>query len=550
MQRDRGWDRVVDVVVVGSGGAGLTAATLAHDGGAEVVVLEKADMVGGTTGVSGGMPWVPMNRHMGEVSMSDSRQEALEYIRRLTLGREPDPHLVEVYVDEAPRMLEYLEDHTPVKMTVPTTFNDYYANLPGGKEAGRSVEPAPFAAREELGEDAAQLRTSPHLPWLTMEEGAKFLRGDAPPDVELAGRRQSADVRVLGAALVASLYKGLRDRGVEVRTAMPVEDLVIDDGQVVGVVARSGADTVAVGARRGVVLASGGFEWNEGMVQAFIGTTLDPLSPPSNEGDGHRMAMRAGARLANMTSFWGQPAVMEPGFEYEGRPIVQMASFRSAPGVIVVNRHGRRFVNEGVTYQDFPKVLSAFDPVALDYPNAAPQWAIFDQQVKDRTVLLPSVLPGQPAPEWIVRAESIATLAQRIGVDATELEASVTRWNKHVAAGVDPDFLRGTTRFETHMTGHGPSPAQVMAPVESPPFYAIELRNGTIGTNGGVAIDAHGRVQDYRGGHVGGLYAAGNATASVFGPAYPGGGATLGPALTFGFLAGRHVAAQEPRALD
>jgi len=541
------FDRVVDVVVAGSGGAGLTAATLAADGGSEVVLLEKADHLGGTTGVSGGMPWVPGNRHMAEHGVEDSRADALTYIRRLTLGREPDPTLLEVYVDRAAEMLEYLETHTPLAVTVPPTFNDYYADLPGGKEKGRSVEPAPFDARQELGALAPMVRTSPHLPWLTMEEGAKFLRGDAPPDVELAGRRQADDVRVLGSALVASLVKGLCDRGVEVRTGEPVESLLTEGGAVVGVVARQGDVRVRIGARQGVVLTTGGFEWNRDMVRAFIGMELDPLSPPSNEGDGHRMAMEVGARMANMTSFWGQPAVLEPGFSYEGRPIVQMASYRSAPGVIVVNRHGHRFVNEGVTYQDFPKTLRTFDPVALDYPNDAPLWTIFDQGVKDRTVLLPSVLPGDPSPDWIVSAPTVRGLAEAIAVDPHALEATVERWNALVAAGSDADHHRGTMRFEAHMTGHPPSPTQILAPVAHPPFYAIELRNGTIGTSGGVLVDGDGRVRGYRQDVIPGLYAAGNAAASIFGPAYPGGGATLGPALTFGYLAGRHVSARERR---
>src|SRR5581483_7793140 len=272
------WDDVVDVVVLGSGAAALVAATLAHDGGASVAVLEKADLIGGTTGVSGGMPWIPMNRHMAEVGVDDSRDEALAYIRRLTLGREPDPALLETYVDTAPEMLDYLEAKTPLRMTAPTTFNDYYAHLPGGKLAGRSIEPAPFDARE-LGDWAPRLRTSPHLPWLTMEEGARFLRGEAMPDIELAGRRQAEDVRVLGAALVAALFKGLLDRGVEVRTAAAASDLVVEDGTVIGVQSAVGA----IGARRGVVLACGGFEWNPEMVRGFIGEPIEPMSPPHNE---------------------------------------------------------------------------------------------------------------------------------------------------------------------------------------------------------------------------------------------------------------------------
>jgi 3-oxosteroid 1-dehydrogenase len=248
-----------------------------------------------------------------------------------------------------------------------------------------------------------------------------------------------------------------------------------------------------------------------------------------------------------MTSYWGQPAILEPGVTFEGRPMPQMATFRSTPGVIAVNKHGRRFVNEGVTYQDFPKVLGTYDPVALDHPNEAPLWLVFDQRVKDTAVVLPSVLPGQPAPEWIVQAPTIAELAGRIGVDPDSLVATVDRWNDQVAAGEDTDFHRGTTAFEAQMTGRQPSPERCLAPVARPPFYAVQLHNGALGTSGGPRIDAHARVLRYDGEPVPGLYAAGNAAAGVFGPAYPGGGATLGPALTFGYLAGRHAAAQDPR---
>ncbi|HEY1635144.1 MAG TPA: FAD-dependent oxidoreductase [Acidimicrobiales bacterium] len=544
------WGEVVDVVVLGSGAAGLAAATLAHDGGAQVLVLEKADLIGGTTGVSGGMPWIPMNRHMADVGVPDSREEALGYIRRLTLGREPDPELIERYLDIAPEMLDYLETKTPLRMSAPPGFNDYYAHLPGGKPAGRSIEPLPFDARAELGPEwAARLRTSPHLPPLTMAEGAKYLRGDATPDVDLIVRRQESDIRVLGPALVGALFKGLLDRGVEVRTSSPASDLVGSDAGVLGVQAEHDGRREGIGARQGVVFACGGFEWNASMVSAFIGQELDPLSPPHNDGDGLRMAMKAGAMLANMTSFWGQPAIHEPGRMFEGRPMMQMGTVRSTPGVIVVNKHGRRFINEGVTYQDFPRVVGDFDPVAIDYPNEAPQWLVFDQRVKDSAVILPSVLPGGPAPDWIAQAPTVGELARRIGLDVPTLETTVTRWNGQVAAGEDRDYRRGTNTFELHMSGEVPSPARCMAPVAQPPFYAVALRNGALGTNGGPRIDSDARVRTYTGGVIPGLYAAGNVAASVFGPAYPGGGATIGPALTFGYLAGRHVATQPRRSI-
>jgi len=539
------WDQVVDVLVLGSGAAGLSAAVAAHDGGAETLVLEKARLIGGTAGVSGGIIWIPLNRHMAAAGISDSREEALEYIRRLTLGSEPDPALVETYVDRAHDVAEYLEDNTPLQLMVSSSFTDYYADLPGGKpEGGRSLESEPFDARAALGAESPKVRTSPHLAWLTLDEGAKALiGGDVPAD--LAAQRERDDVRVIGSALVASLYRGLLDRGVEVVTGVRGDELVRDDdGAIVGaVVLRDGARQ-AIGARRGVVIATGGFEWNPELVKAFIGEPVEPMSPPHNEGDGLRMAMEAGAALGNMRAFWGQPALMDPNAEFEGERMIEMGGARAIPGVVVVNGHGRRFVNEAVSYQDFPKAVAAFDPVAVEHPNHD-HWMVYDQRLKDAAAILPSMPAGEPAPDWVHRGETIRELAEDAGIDPDGLEATIERWNAHVASGHDPDFGRGSAWYEAFMTG-GPTPA-VLAPVQQGPFYAMRMLHGALGTNGGPRITVDGEVRDLRGGTIEGLYAAGNAAAAPLGDSYPGGGATLGPALTFGFLAGRHAAGQPAR---
>jgi succinate dehydrogenase/fumarate reductase flavoprotein subunit len=546
--RPERWDKIVDVVVMGSGAAGLTAATLAHDGGADVLLVEKAPKIGGTTGVSGGMPWIPLNAPLADVGVTDTRDEALTYIRRLALGTEPDPALVETFVDTASEMLDYLEAKTPLRMTAPPGFSDYYADQPGGKPQGRSLEPAPFVARTELGEWAERSRTSPHLPWLTMEEGGKYITGRDLPDENLATDREQNDVRVLGAALVAALLKGLLDRGVAIRTETPVQDLVVEDGAVIGVRVQHDGKDELIGTRKGVVVASGGFEWNADMVAGFIGEQISPLSPPYNEGDGHRLGMEAGAALANMRFFWGQPAVLEPGFTLDGEEMPQMATIRSMPGVMIVNSRGDRFLNEGVTYQDYPKALQTYDPVAVEYPHRAPIWCVFDSRVKESVLVLPTVLPGQPAPDWILRAQSLGELAEQMGIEPERLESTVARWNECVDAGDDPDFHRGTFWWEAFMTG-GPTPEACLQSVAQPPFYALELVNGTIGTSGGMRIDAKARVLSYGGRTIPGLFAAGNASACVYGGAYPGGGGTIGPALTFGYIAGRSAAAEPSREI-
>ena len=210
--------------------------------------------------------------------------------------------------------------------------------------------------------------------------------------------------------------------------------------------------------------------------------------------------------------------------------------------MIIVNRHGRRFVNEGATYQDLPKSFLVFDQLGQEFPNEAPVWMVFDQRVKDTQTVL-DIRPDEPAPEWMPTAPTLADLARVIGVDADGLEQTVERFNSNVAVGVDPDFKRGTMFWENFLGG-GPTAESSLAPISSAPYYALPIYHGVLGTNGGLRIDEHARVLSFRGGVVEGLYAAGNTTASVFGPSYPGGGATIGPAIVFGFRAGAHAAAR------
>lgn len=539
----RAWDRVVDVVVVGSGGAALVAATLAHDGGAEVLILEKSDMLGGTTAVSGGAMWLPGNHVMIEAGIEDSREDALAYIRRLTAGREPDPELLEVFVDTAPEVLRYLEDHTPLRTHI-SPLPDYYWpwQIPGNRPMpARAVEADPYPVRDELPEWADRLVTRGTL--MSLGAATTLTEDFLPKTPELLAelrRREEQDIRPKGAALVARLFKGLLERGVETMLETPARRLVTDDaGDVIGVVAERDGQPLRVGARKGVVLACGGFEWNPDLVRAHIGYDVKPLSPPNNVGDGLMMAVEAGAQLANMTSYWGTPVMFDPAITRDGDLVPQFEWGRGAPASIVVNRHGKRFANEALPYNDFPKAFGIFDPEAVEFPNAGPAFLIFDRSVRDAERIL-SMLPGEPDPDWVVKADTIGDLAERIGVDRATLEATVARYNEHAARGEDPDFRR-------HEVGLM-APGQV-APIEQPPFYAVEIYPGMLGTNGGPQIDRNGQVRRLGGGLVGGLYAAGNTAANVFGWAYPSGGGTLANGIVFGFRAGRHVAAQPSRAI-
>ena len=317
------WDEVVDVVVVGSGGGALTAALLASDGGASVVVVEKDEFVGGTTAVSGGDMWIPNNRH---ISDQDSREEAIEYVLRLADGRASDPSLIEVYVDTAPEALDYLEANTGYRSEPHLTLNDYYSvvidRIPGCKPFPRTVSACAYPAGAELGEWAKLINKGPWIPPAEVSFPEQR-RNDVGPE-ELA-QREREGWRGKGGGLIAPLLKALLDRDVSVRVSTPALELVSDgDRAVVGVVVGGDGGERRIGARRGVVLACGGFEWNAEMVKAFIGYEVKPLSPSGNPGDGHRMGMEVGAKLGGMTGFFSYGVVYDPWETgRDGQPLPQ-----------------------------------------------------------------------------------------------------------------------------------------------------------------------------------------------------------------------------------
>ena len=313
------------------------------------------------------------------------------------------------------------------------------------------------------------------------------------------------------------------ERGVETWMEAPARELITNDGgDVIGLVVERAGQPVRVGARKGVVLACGGFEWNAELV-----------------GDGLTMAADVGAQLANLNSYWGTPVMFDPDISRDGELVPQFEWGRGAPASIVVNGTGKRFANEALPYNDFPKAFGTYDPDAVEFPNAAPAFNIFDRTVRDGQRIL-SMMPGEPDPAWVHRADTIAELAEQIGIDPAALEATVERYNEHARRREDPDFRR-------HERGLM-SPGHV-APIEQAPFYAVEMYPGTLGTNGGPQIDADGRVRHRGGGFVDGLYAAGNTAANVFGWAYPSGGGTLGNAMVFGYRAGRHAGTRPSRTI-
>jgi 3-oxosteroid 1-dehydrogenase len=537
----------VDVLVVGTGGPGLVAALAAHDAGAKVLVVEKTGKVGGTTAVSGGVLWIPQNHHMAEVGVSDSREEALAYTRRLADGRS-DERLIERFLDTAPAVIRYLEERTPLRFKAIARYPDYHPEFQGGKLGGRSLDPGLFDTNA-LGAWKDKLRRSAVFgaTAMTVTEATDwgvFSKPLALP-YKLLAERYKKGLVCYGASLVGGLLQALLDRKIEPMLEVRARELLVEDDRVVGLRAEQGGQELLIRAKKGVILATGGFEWSTELTAQFLsGKITHPNSPPSNEGDGLKMAMALGADLGNMSEAWWCPSVVVPGEEYDGRPLSRGDfAVRSLPHSVIVNRRGQRFVNEAHNYNDMMKPFFTFDPVSYERPNL-PAYLVLDQSFRDKYMLM-TLLPGMPSPAWLPQAETLADLARKIGVDPEGLAATVQRFNGFAKEGVDRDFRRGESAYD-HFYGdpeHQPNPN--LGTIEKPPFYALEVFPGSIGTKGGPRVNGDAEMLRVDGTPIRGLYAAGNVMAGVTGPGYPGAGSTIGTGITFGFLAARHAASQK-----
>jgi 3-oxosteroid 1-dehydrogenase len=534
-----------DVIVLGSGAAGLTAAFIAAAEGASVGLFEKADQVGGTTAWSGGNVWIPNNPLMSGVGVEDSAEDAVTYIMSLSRGM-LDERLVRAYVESGPEMVRFLDAKARTEFYVAEGFPDYHAEHPGGKpQGGRSLE-TPLFPFDELGEWAGRVSTGPYYAnnlHLVQRETPIGASVPAPPPAEELERRKIRDERGRGQSLVGRLLKACLDAGVTIETEHRAGELVVDDGRVAGVVFETPEGRAEVRARRGVVLATGGFEWNEEYKRAFLrGPLTHPVSMPTCEGDGLRMAMKVGVSLGNMREAWWSPvAELPPGVNDMNRVMVN--ADRTRPRSIIVNRRGRRFTNEAANYNAFGGAFHTEDVTTFSYANL-PCWLVFDQEYLRRYGTVGPYPAGEEPPPWLTRGATLAELAGELGIPADEFEATVRQWNANAAEDRDPDFRRGESAHDLwwgdpYLKG---KPEATLGPLDEPPYYAVPLVSGALGTKGGPRTDADARVLDLDGVPVDGLYAAGNVMASPFGMTYGGAGGTLGPAMVFGYLAGRHAA--------
>ncbi|MCU0261923.1 MAG: FAD-binding protein, partial [Ilumatobacteraceae bacterium] len=497
------------------------------------------------TAWSGGQVWIPNNPHMRDVGVDDSRERAITYIMSLSRGM-LEERLVEAYVDAGPEMIELLEAKTPVQFYAVPGMPDYHPEFPGGSPGGGRTLECPIFPFAELGEWAARVTPSPYFadPRITMSETPLGKAVPEPPSPEELARRSERDERGCGQALAGRLLKACLDRGIAPRTGCAGRELIVRDGAVVGIVVDTPDGPIEVETARGVILASGGFEWDPELVRTFLrGPMTHPVSMPTSTGDALRMSMRVGAALSNMREAWWIPVGVVPeGGNAMGRNLVN--GQRTLPHSIMVNRRGRRFTNEAANYNAFGAAFHVEDVSRFEYANL-PCWLVFDQTYVDRYGFRVSAGGGAgDVPAWIPRGDTPAQLAEQLGIDADELARTIERWNEHCEAGHDPDFGRGDSAFDCwwgdpYRKGRRDA---TLGPLTTGPYYAFEIHSGCLGTKGGPRVDPDARVLDLDGAPIPGLYAAGNAMGSPFGMTYGGPGGTLGPAMVFGYLAGRHAA--------
>jgi 3-oxosteroid 1-dehydrogenase len=526
-----------DVIVIGSGGAGLTAALTAACQGAKTLVLEASNRWGGTTSISGGVLWVPCNQKMQGLHIHDSERDAVNYCR--DVSPDSDEVVIRTYVRSATRMISFVERHSPLRFSA-MKHPDLFCDAAGSREAGRHIEPKPVGIADYIEDDELGWQLPSAVRLSNDEFGA--LRSDRERMLDLARKRAAARECCMGMGIVTGLLQGCRDAGVKLARKSWAERLVHDkSGQVVGVETSQDGMHRVLGARLGVVLACGGFEHDAGLVARCIGRRdCVPLSPPVNYGSALRMSSGAGAELDHLGRAWFGPAVATSAGTWPDRsatPLWRMLfTERTMPHVIWINRAGSRFVNEASL-----NCCTAFDEVdvATNRRRNLPAWAIGDAQFRLRYSVA-GANPGDVAPPCLTEAESLGELARKIGVDAHGLEGTVDRFNGMVGRGSDEDFGRGASVFDR--AGGDPSaPLPNLGAIEIPPFFALEIRAGLLGTKGGPRVDSNARVLDWRGHPIRGLFAAGGAMASIVNSEMFASGITLGTAMTWGWLAGRSI---------
>ncbi|MBV2132763.1 FAD-binding protein [Pseudomonas sp. MAP12] len=556
---------VYDVIVVGSGAGAMSAAVVAADQGLSVLVVEKSDKYGGTSAISGGGIWIPNNHYFAEKGGKDSYDKALTYLKASTDGK-IDEERLRAYLEYAPRMIHYLETRSRVRYAVAEKYPDYYQHLPGSLPGGRSLDPELFDT-SLLGDEYDNMRKpSPTtllmgcIAW-TARHAHKAMSREFGWRLMILGliarykldfkwrRKTKMDRRAaLGASLIAALRRSLMDRNVPLWLNTDFRELVVENGRVTGIEVVQGGKKMTLQARRGVIFGSGGFEQNQALREKYLPQPTRVSWSATPPGNNTGAALEAGQAIGAATDLldwaWWAPTIHVPG---EEKPRGVFAE-RAFPGAIVVNGLGKRFVNEAAPYLEF---VDAMYREHQKDSQSIPAWVIFDAHYRFNYAMGP-LMPAQVSPdsrlrkEWLNtvywKADSLDGLARQIGVDPAGLDATVKRVNEFARTGVDSDFARGGNVFDRYYGDSNVKPNPCLAPIAKGPFYAMRLDAGDIGTKGGLLTNANAQVLHENGQPIPGLYAIGNTSASVMGTSYPGAGGTLGPAMTFGYIAARHIA--------
>ncbi|MFE9328091.1 FAD-binding protein [Nocardia sp. NPDC052278] len=543
------WDHEVDILIAGSGAGGMVGAIAAHDAGLSALLVEKADGFGGSTALSGGGVWIPDNPVLRKLGRGDDRAEVRKYLQAVVGDRVPAARL-DAYAYRGPEVMEMLERVSRhMAFTWCPGYSDYHPEEPGGRPMGRTIEPKPIDARL-LGEEESQLRAmdvpAPMGLWMTGYEARTLMMlkrtWRAWLMIPVAGWRVVSNVfrrrhmKTLGAALIARLRLTMRDLGIPMWLRSPITELIIEHGRVVGAVVERDGTPLRVRARRGVLLATGGFDHDPVLREEHLPELGRPdfsMGAPENTGDGHRIGEKLGAATDLMDDAWWMPGIALPR-----GGVFPLVSERCIPPMIIVNNDGKRFTNESSPYVNFvhAQLEGGYVPI----------YEIFDAKARKRYQFA-GILPGQEFPrswyksELVTKADTLDELAEKIGVPAGNLRATVDRFNESARTGRDVDFGRGDSVYD-HYYGDPTLPNPVLDVIEDGPYYAVRLEAGDLGTKGGLVSDEVGRVLRADGSAIEGLYAAGNVSASVMGNDYAGAGATIGPAMVFAYLAARHAA--------
>lgn len=559
------WDHEVDYLVVGSGAAGMGSAIAARDAGLDTLVIEQADQYGGTTAWSGGVAWIPNNHQIHTTGISDSEADAWAYLSRVT-GGEVDEQRLRAYIRRAREAIEYFETHSEVKFRSLQFYVDYYPEFEGGKPGGRSMDPVPFDLKR-LGSEFKYMR-EPIEPRVL---GLMFTAGEAHHMIESALKRSLIVMRemaifcldipsrlrglparrlTLGQALVGRLRYSLMQRNVPLWLNTRLEELVVEDGCIAGaLVSRDGRQQL-IRARKGVMLGSGGFGRNETMRQQHHPKPCGAdwtVEVPGNVGAGIEAGKAVGAQLEFMHCAWWTPTFLMP--DGVSRALV---IGKSMPGCIFVNKAGRRFTNEAAPYEDVVKGQFAAEATGV---QAVPCWMVFDARYRRNYSAGPlypaTVQPDDRIPDdlkqsgWLKKADTLEGLANACGIDPAGFIDEIRKVNGFAQSGRDLDFGRGDSLHDRYYSDPKVKPNPNLGVIAEAPFYAFEVYPGDLGTKGGLKANHFGQVIGQDGAPIPGLYAAGNCSATVMGNSYPGAGSTIGPALTFGYLAARHAAGLE-----